>query len=73
MEVKDEDLEMSITQAKQYQAHLKSATINKRLLTEAQKREKAQIEKDKRLAVDSVMAPGYVSMYQRLICKLGDG
>jgi len=57
VEVRDEELEMSVSQAKQYQAHLKSATINKRLLTEAQKREKAQIEKDKRLAVQSVTAP----------------
>lgn len=54
VEVDPKDYEMNITQARQYQAQLKAATINKRLLTEDQKRKIAEEEKLKRLAVEKV-------------------
>ncbi|KAF3937631.1 hypothetical protein ABW19_dt0207216 [Dactylella cylindrospora] len=52
--VDEKDYEMSINQARQYQAQLKAATVNKRLLTEAQKQKLAEEEKLRRLAVDKV-------------------
>ncbi|KAF3903381.1 hypothetical protein ABW20_dc0106497 [Dactylellina cionopaga] len=52
--VDEKEYDMSINQARQYQAQLKAATINKRLLTEAQKQKIADEEKAKRLAVDKV-------------------
>ncbi|KAJ6263418.1 hypothetical protein Dda_1981 [Drechslerella dactyloides] len=52
--IDEEVYEVSINQARQYQAQLKAATINKRLLTEAQKQKLADEEKARRLAVDKV-------------------
>ncbi|EPS43152.1 hypothetical protein H072_2907 [Dactylellina haptotyla CBS 200.50] len=52
--VDEKEYDMSINQARQYQAQLKAATINKRLLTEAQKQKLADEEKARRLAVDKV-------------------
>ncbi|KAF3915828.1 hypothetical protein ABW21_db0208123 [Orbilia brochopaga] len=52
--VDEEVYEVSINQARQYQAQLKAATINKRLLTEAQKQKLADEEKARRMAVDKV-------------------
>ncbi|KAK6334077.1 hypothetical protein TWF696_002579 [Orbilia brochopaga] len=52
--VDEEVYEVSINQARQYQAQLKAATINKRLLTEAQKQKLADEERARRLAVDKV-------------------
>ncbi|KAF3152902.1 hypothetical protein TWF569_002721 [Orbilia oligospora] len=52
--IDEKEYDMSINQARQYQAQLKAATINKRLLTEAQKQKLADEEKARRLAVDKV-------------------
>ncbi|KAK6511354.1 hypothetical protein TWF481_000274 [Arthrobotrys musiformis] len=54
LNVDEKEYDMSINQARQYQAQLKAATINKRLLTEAQKQKLADEEKSRRLAVDKV-------------------
>ncbi|KAK6529772.1 hypothetical protein TWF281_008931 [Arthrobotrys megalospora] len=54
MNIDEKEYDMSINQARQYQAQLKAATINKRLLTEAQKQKLADEEKARRLAVDKV-------------------
>ncbi|EWC46278.1 hypothetical protein DRE_04449 [Drechslerella stenobrocha 248] len=52
--VDEKDYDMSVNQARQYQAQLKAATVNKRLLTEAQKQKLADEEKARRMAVDKV-------------------
>ncbi|KAF3924579.1 hypothetical protein AA313_de0200069 [Arthrobotrys entomopaga] len=52
--VDEKEYDMSINQARQYQAQLKAATVNKRLLTEAQKQKLADEERARRLAVDKV-------------------
>ncbi|KAK6334757.1 hypothetical protein TWF718_010205 [Orbilia javanica] len=54
VKVDEKEYDMSVNQARQYQAQLKAATINKRLLTEAQKQKIADEEKARRLAIDKV-------------------